>query len=70
MTWDGWTVRHGRRKADVVRSHGCWLALEYTVRGQIRAGEYFSYGEPGALAKAKAWCEARLRSRSRYKGRR
>ena len=55
MTWKGFTVTHGQRRADIRRSHGCWLALAYDKRGQASSGEYFSYGEPGSLARAKAW---------------
>lgn len=63
MTWKGWTVTCKRRKATIERSHGNWLAIAFKADGQPSSAEYFSYGEPGALARAKAWCEARLKPR-------
>jgi hypothetical protein len=60
MRWRGFTVTHGGRKAEVSRSHGCWLAIVYFKNGNPRAGQYFQYG-PGALQTAMRWCEQQLR---------
>lgn len=58
IQWIGWTLFNNTKRVGAIRrSHGCWLAVRFDCRGQLSSGEYFSYGEPGALTAAKAWCE-------------
>lgn len=59
-TWNGWTLCVGERRAEIRRSHGCWFAVVFDRLGRLSSGEYFSYGQPGALQAAKEWCESRL----------
>jgi hypothetical protein len=62
LAWQGFRAVIGKRVFRITRSHGNWLVLEEGLRGGLKAGEYFPYG-PGALDRAKDWCEMRAQSR-------
>jgi hypothetical protein len=66
MEWVGWKIRHeSGRTGEICRSHGNWLAIVRFKNGNPIAGEYFSYGEPGALDRARRWVEERLKEGKR-----
>lgn len=67
--WLGHTLYvDGIKRGEVRRSHGNWLALTYFKNGTMQAGEYFAYGEPGAITRAKAFCELWVQKKHRRRG--
>lgn len=60
VSWQGHDLFvDGRRRAYIRRSHGNWLAVVLFKNGNPKHGEYFPYGEPGSLTRAKTWCETK-----------